>query len=448
MISIPLQLLSGVYPGAGLRRGGLGLLLACLLLLPGCGGSSAPEGRTVIRLSTWGTAEEMGVLKDLLHRFEAKNPDVAVDVIHIPENYYQKLHILVAGGLAPDVIFTNSIQFPVYARHGVFRDLTPFLNHTSELSRTDFYEGALKAFTWHNAQGEPSLQAIPRDISNLVVYYNKSLFQAGSIPLPKTGWTWDDFLDTAQAVMLANKQGGRMPVFGVSFSREPLYWMPFVWSAGGDFFSGDYSRFALDEPRALEALRYYADLRTKYHVAPRQNESGGIPMSQLFLNGKLGMLIDGRWRVPIFREQATFDWDVAPLPVGPSGESRVGIDASGYAMSSGTTHPEESFRLIRFLSSAKANARFAASGLIVPARKDVATSEDFLSPGRRPVHSSVFLDVIEFGVPTRTPPRWNEISEVVKLALDKVWEGADTPAEALQPVAPAVNRILDRSRER
>ena len=72
-------------------KSGLGWLATALLgavfLLSGCA-RQAQSGVT-IQLSTWGSAQEVGVLKQLLHTFEQTHPGVHVALLHIPENYYQ-----------------------------------------------------------------------------------------------------------------------------------------------------------------------------------------------------------------------------------------------------------------------------------------------------------------------------------------------------------------------
>lgn len=421
------------------------IMAIMIVLLPACSVPGGSGDRPVqLRLSTWGSAQEMAVIREIVSDFEAKYPDMAVEILHIPQNYYQKLHILIAGGLTPDVMFTNSISFPVYAVHGIFAPLDDPIARSNAISRQDFYPNALKAFTWHDETGKPSLQVIPRDISNLVVYYNEDLFRKAGVAVPQAGWTWADLVEKGRALTHDLDGDGRVDQFGMSFyDKPPLYWMPFVWSAGGWMFSPDYRQLVLGSPEALSGLRYYADLRNRYHVAPRLEESGGMTMAQLFLQQRIAMMVSGRWNVPLLREQAGFGWDVAPLPIGPSGESRVGIDASGYAVSADTPYPKAAFALVEHLTSRESIEKVARSGLIVPARKDVAESPVFLSPNRQPTHSRVFLDVIEFGVPTRTPPRWNEISEVILLALEPVWNGRQTPAEAIKPIAPKVNELLE-----
>jgi multiple sugar transport system substrate-binding protein len=292
------------------------------------------------------------------------------------------------------------------------------------------------------------LGALPRDISNVVVFYNRDLFQKAGLPEPRSGWTWRNLVETAARLTRDTNNDRRADVFGFSFyGKPPLFWLPFVWSAGGDVFSPDLKQCRLNDPRALEGLQFYADLRNKWHAAPTKSESGDAAMSQLFLQQKLAMMVSGRWSVPILREQARFRWDVAPLPVGPSGKSRVGIDGSGYAISAKTSHPDEAWLLTRFLTSRKAVARVAESGLIVPARRDVAESGLFPTgvaskAGPPPAHGHVFLDVIPDGVPTRTPPRWNEFSEELQLALEPVWDGGQTAETAVRQALPRLKRLL------
>ena len=89
----------------------------CLLLLSGC---STREKATVIKFSSWGSESEVRILRPLIAEFEEKNPDIKIEFIHIPKNYFQKLHLLFASNLAPDVIFVNNINGIIYADAGLF----------------------------------------------------------------------------------------------------------------------------------------------------------------------------------------------------------------------------------------------------------------------------------------------------------------------------------------
>ena len=146
------------------------LIIFSAVVFAGC---APKDNRTVIQFASWGSKSEIDILKPLLDEFEKENPEIKVDFMHIPQNYFQKIHLLFASNTAPDVIFMNNLNLPVYANAGVLEDLSAYRSQ-------EFYPQALEALSW---QGK--LYAIPRDVSNLVVYYNKDLFRKYDVKFPQ-----------------------------------------------------------------------------------------------------------------------------------------------------------------------------------------------------------------------------------------------------------------------
>jgi multiple sugar transport system substrate-binding protein len=79
------------------------------------------------------------------------------------------------------------------------------------VNKSDFYGNALKAFSYNDC-----IWAVPRDVSNLVIYYNKDIFDKNNIPYPTTGWTTNDFLTKAQ--QLTNQE-----TWGFGFEKDALF---------------------------------------------------------------------------------------------------------------------------------------------------------------------------------------------------------------------------------
>jgi multiple sugar transport system substrate-binding protein len=421
-------------------------LAGLMLFFAGCSPGAARSDRVELTLSTWGNAAEVKTLRQLVGQFERAHPRTHVTLLHIPENYFQKLHMLIAADLAPDVAFINSLSFPVYATHGVFLDLRPYMAQSRLARPTDYFPQSLAAFQWPKGDLSAPIGAIPRDVSDLVVFYNRDWLRAAKLADPKADWTWPEAVAMGRQAMATQPPGtkpGGPPRFGWSFyQKPPLFWLPFLWSWGGGLTSADLSREATSNPKTAAGLQFYTDLRHKYHVSPTQSQAGGTTMSQLFLQQRVAFLVSGRWTVPVLREEARFDWDVVPFPKGPAG-SRVGIDASGYAITKTSKHPKEAWQLVEFLTSRPSVEAVSKSGLIVPARKDVAASPLFLAPGQKPANSRAFLDVIATGVPTATPARWNEFSETLMLAVEPVFDGEAKAAPALKRVVEELQTLLD-----
>ena len=431
-----------------------GLVKFCLLftvsclLLTGCAHKSS---KIVIQFASWGSQSEIEILKPILAEFEHENPDIKVDFIHIPQNYFQKIHLLFASNLAPDVIFMNNLYLPFFANAGVLQELktcevlvTPsplgtlpresieyrFLRGKGKISMRGtsvrnlgegyhkddvFYKKSLQALSYNE-----KLYAIPRDVSNLVVYYNKDIFNKYNVPVPNKYWNFNDFLTIAQKLTKDINGDGKTDIWGVSFDETPpLFYLPYLMSEGGGFLSDDSQKMILNSPESQKGLNFYSDLRNKYHVAPTQAESASATMAQMFLQGKLAMQVSGRWLVPKYSTDAKINWNVINFPRGDKG-SIVPLDASGWAITKSSKHKAEAEKLIAFLASKKSIEKFSQSGLIVPARIDVARGE-FLQPqknlkGKNPppnINNKVFIDVIKTSKPTPVSIDYNQIQDKV-----------------------------------
>lgn len=364
------------------------VLLICILALCGC---HKKDNRTTVQFASWGSKSEIDILKPVLSEFEKENPDIKVDFMHIPQNYFQKIHLLFASNTAPDVIFINNQYLPVYANAGLLEEFN---------TDDSFYPQALQALSWNGKH-----YATPRDVSNLVIFYNKDLFDKKQVPYPSQNWTFDDFLETSKKLTDKN-------TFGISFEEDPLFYLPYLMSNGGGFLPEE-----IKKAESQNALNFYADLRKKHHTAPRKSESASATMAQMFLQQRLGMYLSGRWIVPKIREEAEFNWDITRFPKGTKG-SIVPLDASGWAISKSSKHKQEAKKLVDYLSSKESIEKFTRSGLIVPARIDAANSEYFFD-GQTPKNTKVFLDVIQTSKPTPVTVNYKEILDNLKKDMEK-----------------------------
>ncbi|MBC7472810.1 MAG: sugar ABC transporter substrate-binding protein [Candidatus Sericytochromatia bacterium] len=409
----------------------LSLMIVSLITLA----SACTKGKNEkITFSSWGSIDEINILKPILADF-TKKTGKEVELIHIPDNYFQKLHMMFASDTAPDVIFMNNFTLPVYADSGVLDDLEPMLDKSSKIKKDDFYPQVLEAMKWKG-----KLYGVPRDISNLLIYYNKDMFDKYKIAYPKKDWTFEDFLQTSKKLTKDTNGDGKSDTYGFSLDKRPLFWLPFIWSEGGDLFNKDLNKFTLGDKESVAGLQFYNDLRNKYHVAPDEKEVGNAKSGQLFSQEKIGMQLSGRWSVPTYRTSLKFKWDVIPFPKGKNG-SIVDVDASGWCVSKASDKKESAWQLVEYLASRDSIKNFSSNGLIVPSRKDVAQSKDFLD-GKTPENSKAFLDILATGHPTRTTPNWNEISTEIDTGLENIWSSTDSVQTATQNITKRVDALL------
>lgn len=293
------------------------ILLLLPLLLCACTKSTKEE----ITFSSWGSVTEVGILDKIIKNYENENPDVKINFMHVPQNYFQKIHLLFASNQAPDVLFINNIYLPLYAAK-----LEPLNNIVDE---SEFYPQSLEAMSING-----QIYAIPRDVSTLVFYRNKNLVK-------QTPKNLNELISAIEDVK----------PFGISYERDIYFMLPYVLTFGE----------SIDAP--IESLNFYKNLEGKY--APTPTDIGSLTLAQMFLQGRIGLYLSGRWMYPKIQESAKFDWDVIPFC------GIVPLDASGWAISKESKHKEEAEKFLKYLSSRENIEYFNSTGLIVPARNDV-----------------------------------------------------------------------------
>ena len=331
------------------------LLTLCLLMCLLC--SCTKNNKEEISFSSWGSITETQIIRKLILEYEEQNPNIRINFIHIPQNYFQKIHLLFASSTAPDVIFVNNLYLPLYANQ--LEDLTPIIN------KNDFYSQSIEALSYGG-----KLYAIPRDISNFVFYYNKNI--AGTI---NPNWTFDDFKKIIEKI--SNKEH-----FGVSYEQDIYLASPYTLTLGFD-----------------EGMKFYKKLEGKYAPAPSQ--VGSSTLAQMFLDGKIGLYLSGRWMFPKISESAKFHYGIVAFP------GYVTADSSGWALSKNSKHKTEAIKFIKYLSSKQSIDYFTDTGLIVPARIDSS----------KKIKERAFIDAIKKSKPNKVDKNFSKKRD----ELNRVW---------------------------
>jgi multiple sugar transport system substrate-binding protein len=277
---------------------------------------------------------------------------------------------------------------------------------------------------------------LPLSISSFVVYYNKALFDAAGKAYPKAGWTWDEFLATAQALTKDTDGDGETDQFGLGFSPGINNVLPFIWQNGGDLLAEGGQKLALDTPEAREAIQFVVDWQSKYHIAPSQTEETAQSSAERFEEGTLAMWIASRSATPDLRTLTGLDWDVGPLPR----KAQAGniLRSDGVCLSGKAKNPELAWKLIEHLVSPDGQTVLAMTGQIVPTNISVSQSAAFLDPAAKPANSQVWLDNIRDIHIVPPLANWPDIEERANEELESAYYGITT-------ADTAVEEIMDQS---
>lgn len=438
----------------------IGVLVLALIALAACASStpapaapaaSSPQAQgptkapaavqpvTLRWFMRWDQVRLDGVAKPVIEAYQKENPNVKIELENIGSgtDYWIKLQTMIAGGTAPDVIYPATHNAYALASKNALVYVDDFLKRDKiDLSKYD-----PTVLDLYKTNGK--VHCLPIDSAAVAVFYNKNMFEAAGVPAPKDGWTWDDFLATAQKLTKDTNNDGKIDQFGVDVWTS--YWPIIVWSKAGHNTFDDPrkpTKFLMDDA-AIDAVQWLGDLTNKHHVMPSSAERANI--SDMFLAGKAGMQIIGHWRVPQYQTIKDFKWDIASLPIGKFPVNRA--DGSCFAITAQSKNPEEAWKFVRYLAGPDSMGVNILLDLqqMVPALVEYQKSDRFLKPEKLTGVNKLPLLLGKehlFSMYDPLTPNYDEIASAENAELGEVWNGHATAKEAIARLIPKIEAIL------
>lgn len=334
----------------------------CLLAisLPGCSASvPSPEPVTepaAIKFVYPSDNIEKGYYEPFVQMFNERYPNVTVELC--PDRWDDDY----------DVFVDPEWWILQLRRQEGIRSVETFFEIDTSFDLSDFYPSIVELFTT-----DGTTWAVPAGVDLLVMYYNQDLFDRYNVPYPEVGWTWQDFLERALAL-----RDPAADVYGYVPWEDYMDSVNFIHQHGGQIFDDlqNPTRAAFDDPLAIEALEWYADLMHEHDVAPTPQQASsdfGMGAESDYgigvVAGKAGM-----WIGPLSNQGGqtyarwNFRWGMLPLP--RDAQAATQAWGWGYAIRSEAQNPEACWRWIAFLSEQMPNR-------LMPARRSLAESEAY-----------------------------------------------------------------------
>jgi multiple sugar transport system substrate-binding protein len=358
-------------------------------------------------------------------------------------NTIEKIITQSIAGVGPDI-------FDIYGRYslqsfiesGIAMDITE-LAEQNGFDRKNLWPASALSISWDGKQ-----YAFPAQISESVLFYNKRIFDQANIPYPPTGWTWEQFIDTAKRLTRKSSDGKRYETFGAI----TLDWYESVLQAGGTMYSPDGLRCTLDSPFAIEATRYYYDLMHTYHILPTTEDLanlageggwGGKETGNFTLFGeeRVAMIRAGRWAFVAFNRYPKLKnaIGVCRIPYKRKNVSLVWTRA--VALNSNSTHKEKTISFFKFLASPTYQTAGLISGDSIPLNPKLALNRSE-SPYKK--FDDVFIEAIKNGVVAEVSPYVNPVEayKIMLTQIEFVTSKLKTPEQACLEMTKLVNRKI------
>ncbi|MFE4451090.1 ABC transporter substrate-binding protein [Streptomyces sp. NPDC056796] len=431
---------SGVTAGLTRRTAllrGTGLAVGAMAALPGCGGGAddgiGADGRVVVELWHGQTDTGRAAVEKLVAEFNRTHPGIRVDPGGgvLADAMLQKITAALASGSFPDVAYIFGSDLASVARSPSVVDLTDTMRSGSW---NDFWDPAREAVTLNG-----QVRAAPALLDALAVVCNKKLFDDIGLPLPRPGWTWDEFVETAAKLTAGGS--GRFGTGWPGVGDEDTVWRlwPMVWDLGGDVVSEDGKRigFADVGARALETVAALAKDGSVY-VDPKP---GSEQMYQVFMSGRMGMAVTGPWQLPDI-QQAEIDYHVVPLPSYSGRPMTISGPDTWTVFDNGPARVEAARTFVSWLSKPAQDVRWDVQAGSLPLSRATQALPAWQAQEAGTTGLPVFTKALESARVRPVHAAYPQISQALGRAISSVLLGRSTPVKALRTCADEANAAL------
>jgi multiple sugar transport system substrate-binding protein len=430
------------------------LMILMVLLISACAGAATPAPPTAapaeeqpketlkaeLSVIHWGSQEEKDLVAGWISQFNEQYPDVKIQQIHVPQNYWDKVAAMFAAGTPPDLMYMGYPEMALYASEGTLLPLDDYLDNDSDVSRDMYFPALIEAFTYSDGQ----LYGIPKDWNSQVLYYNKTMFDEAGLSYPDDTWTWDDFLASAKKLTKDDNSDGIVDQWGFVTDVGANRIGSWIYGNDGSILSEDKKTCTLTQPEAVQALEFVTGLMFEEKVAPSKVELAELSAKDTFANGKAAMYVCGGWRVLPFREITAFEWDIAPTPKSPhSGHRGTVVDTVAWSVAKNTQYPEAAWELVKFFTGEAGQMRTAEGGTATPSMIKYAASESFLDPTQPPEHRAVLTSYSEEEIGYYPAiPKMGEFWDAWSQELNEMWLGQKSVEDSVQAFCERIQPVL------
>jgi len=320
-----------------------------------------------LRMTWYNDGNEGEVMRDLLDRFEADNPDIKVvmDTVDYATGIQQTLPIQLEAGEGPDMARVTQLgQISPY-----MLDLRPYL---SDAAYWDENFGPFLAWM----QTSPDGNAIPGFMTQLTVtgpFINRTLFEQAGVAVPSDSSdqvTWQEWADAARAVAEATG------TFAMVMDRSGHRLAGPAVSMGAKYFDADGNPALVGDQGFKDMAQLMVDWHADGTMYPDTwigSAGSYVAGNEPFVNGQIAMYMSGSWQVGQFNANIAdaFDWEAVPNPCGPAACTGMPGGAALVAINS-TQHPEEVARVMEYLTQEDVMSEFYARTLFIPGHLGLA----------------------------------------------------------------------------
>ena len=381
-------------------------------------------------------------LKRQIAEFEKANPSISVETIPTPlAQYTAKVPTMAKAGEMPDVATADVLWLRGWINEGYCKDLSPYIDKAGGKAYLGkFYDSLVQLAT-----DGGKVYAIPAFAGGYVIYYNTELYREAGLDPTKPPTNWEEMLAYSKKLTKKDASGNTVQwgwgIHGQNIPADVSRFLQWMYSNGAEPLSPDGKTALLDQPKAIETLKFWSELYTKHGVVPPGAvQAGPGEVRSMFAQKKIAMLVGIIWGLDqVFAENPAVRPVTAIAPFPKQVPNAPSLFQAVYNVMSATSkHPQEAWKLLEHFGTSESGLALYKATRYGPVRPEIFNRPEVKSDA----YAQVLAKVNEHLKPPPILPQWERVSKVIGDAMQRALTGVKTPDAAFKEANAQVNQIL------
>ena len=384
-------------------------------------------------------------MEEQVAAFEDANPGICVDNVFLPwDNRLQNLLAAIAAGNPPDVTMFGRHDLPFFAATESIIPLDDYM--AADGISADMFLPSEFAGTQYS--GKTWMLPLPGGGALQIVWYNADHFaEAGIEGFPET---WDEMLEVAEALRIGD--GSFLERVGFNAQAVGGFTSFATWlnANGQDWISADLRTVTINNEAGVQTLDFMQKMVDINYSIEELNafwEMAGEFDQGPLIQGLVSIEVNGSWTLFQVESHAeTLNYDVAPIPFGPSGSAdRRGSTHGGwgYMIPKNAAHPDEAWQLVKWLT-AQVDDKGACWFIQQQQRPSpLLECDGYLKDGVTHPRAESLLGVAALDNVVPVSPVQPEAAQIINRMAEDVLFGDSSIEDALASAEAEVQALLD-----
>ena len=367
-----------------------------------------------LKVVNWVSEQIILSTENAIERFSKKYPNVTIETQFVPVtggawgDYINAFLNQLATGDVPDIFAVAIEGFAQIAATGVLINLEDVTSNDPHAA-TVFAGIDQNLLEGMRTRPTGELNFFPTEWNNVIMYYNKDMFDEAGVPYPEADWTWDEFVETAKALIKTDAKGNTTQ-FGFALSGAHFTLQPWFLTNNASILNNEWREPTVTTPEFRESLEFLHSLINVHKVAPT-HESGHN--TNKFAARQVAMVAAGHWPVPEFIEAGLENVGVQHMPQNRRLAPVFGI--GGLSITKESPNQELAWEFVKEMTGEEFQQELADSQRSIPSARAQATSAEWTA---YPDNAEIFYETAATAIPVPSPANFAEVQEIFQRNLN------------------------------